>query len=79
MKRIAALRLASAIAFAALTLLLAGRMLWFLGLSVTNTLHYDQWPMLEEIRQHQSGQLGWSYLWAPYWGHRIVIPRLIFF
>ena len=52
-------------------------MLWFLHFSTSNALRNDQWPMLEEIREFNEGHVGWNYLWTPYWGHRIVFPRLI--
>jgi hypothetical protein len=70
-------RYAVAIVLAALVCVLIGRMLWFLHLSISNALRNDQWPMLEEIRAFRDGRVGWGYLWAPYWGHRIVLPRLI--
>ena len=70
-------RLFLAIAFAALTAVLIVRMLWLLDLSVSNALHNDQWIMLEEIRRFDEQKTDWTYLWAPYWGHRIVIPRLL--
>ena len=65
--------------FAAITVGLAARMLWYLKLSLTNALWVDQWAMLEELWQFHDGRSQVSYLWAPYWGHRILIPRLIFF
>jgi hypothetical protein len=54
------------------------RMFWYLHLTVSNVLHNDQWSMLEEMWRFQDGRFGWSYLWTPYWGQRIVLPRLIF-
>ncbi len=62
----------------ALTLLLAGRMLWYLFHSISNVPYADQWAMLEEIWHRRTGQTGWSYLWAPYWGQRMLLPRLAF-
>jgi hypothetical protein len=52
----------------------AARTLWFLFQSVTNVPYTDEWVMLDEIR----ARAGWSYLWAPYWGQRIIVPRLLF-
>lgn len=53
-------------------------MFWYLHLSMSNALRIDQWVMLEELWRFHDGRFGWSYLWTPYWGQRIVIPRLIF-
>lgn len=68
----------AAVAFGVLTAGLAIRMLWYLFHSWSNVPWRDQWPLLEEIRAFEEGRYGWSYLWAPYWGVRIVIPRLLF-
>ncbi len=63
---------------AALTLVLAYRTFWYLFHSVTNVPYWDQWVMLDEIRHVREGQSGWSYLWSPYWGQRLLLPRLLF-
>ncbi len=34
--------------------------------------------MLREIWDAREGRIGWSYLWSPYWGQRIPVPRLLF-
>ena len=39
---------------------------------------FDQWVMVDELRQHESGRPLWPIRWEPYWGHRLVIPHLIF-
>lgn len=70
-------RIATA-SFAALTLVLIARMFRYLHLSMSNALRIDQWVMLEELWRFHDGRFGWSYLWTPYWGQRIVIPRLLF-
>jgi hypothetical protein len=44
----------------------------------TNVPWWDQWAMVNELAQHQRGAPLWPVLWAPYWGHRLVIPRLLF-
>jgi hypothetical protein len=67
------------LAFAALaTLVLAGRTVFFLSQSLTTVPVTDQWSMLEEIWRFQTGEYHISYLWMPYWGHRLVVPRLLF-
>ncbi len=66
------------IAFAALTLVLLARMLQCLWLSITPVLVRDQWFMLDELQRLHQGKLHLGYLWTPYWGQRIVIPRLLF-
>jgi hypothetical protein len=66
------------VSFAALTAGLIARMFWYLHLSMSNALRIDQWVMLEELWRFHDGRFGLSYLWTPYWGQRIVIPRLIF-
>jgi hypothetical protein len=38
----------------------------------------DQWEFLQELAQHVRGEPLWPILWAPFWGHRFVIPRLLF-
>lgn len=53
-------------------------MFWYLHLAVTKALWVDQWTMLEEIWRFLDGRFGIGYLWAPYWGQRILIPRLVF-
>lgn len=39
----------------------------------------DEWAIIREFAAWQHGAPIWPILWAPYWGHRLVIPRLIFF
>ena len=39
----------------------------------------DQWAMLLDLARHEHGESLWSIVWPPYWGHRLVIPRLLFF
>ena len=39
----------------------------------------DEWFMVQEFALWKRGASLWSILWAPYWGHRLAIPRLIFF
>ena len=63
---------------ASLTLLLVCRTFWFLFHSVTNVPYADQWYMLEEIQRVREGHSRWTYLWSPYWGQRILLPRLVF-
>ncbi len=39
----------------------------------------DQWVVVQELERHAHGEPLWPILWAPYWGHRLVIPRMLFF
>jgi hypothetical protein len=72
-----AVQLATAL-FALLTLAMIVRMFWYLHLSISNVLRNDQWIELEEIWRFRDGRFGWGYLWTPYWGQRMVLPRLLF-
>ena len=38
----------------------------------------DQWEFVEELAQHGHGKPLWPILWSPFWGNRLVIPRLLF-
>ena len=62
-----------------LNCVLAARTFWYLFHSITNVPYSDQWVMLEEIWKRRAGLIGgWSYLWSPYWGQRMLLPRLCF-
>jgi hypothetical protein len=39
----------------------------------------DEWAMLQEFILYKRGASLSSILWSSYWGHRLVIPRLIIF
>jgi hypothetical protein len=39
----------------------------------------DEWPMLQQFIEYQHGSPLWPLLWASHWGHRFVIPRLVYF
>ena len=69
--------LAAALAYAAYTFWLIGRMFWFLHYSMTSAIRIDELAMMEEIRLFREGKYGIGYLWATYWGHRLLIPRLL--
>ena len=47
--------------------------------AITSVPWWDQWAMVDELASWQQGQPLGSVLWASYWGHRLVIPRLVFF
>ena len=64
---------------AALTALLAVRTYWYLFHAITNVPYTDGWVILDEIRRFRSGAAGWSIFWAPYWGQRNLLARLLFF
>ncbi len=55
-----------------------GRLLRAIPLAATQVPWVDEWVMLEEMWRFRDGRYGAGYLWTPYWGHRIVLPRLIF-
>jgi hypothetical protein len=39
----------------------------------------DEWAILQEFIFYKHGSHLFPILWSAYWGHRLVIPRLIFF
>lgn len=46
---------------------------------LTNTPWRDQWSFIGELEAlQQQGQALWPTLWAAHWGHRLVLPRLLF-
>ena len=44
----------------------------------TSMLWADQWVIVQDLEQLAQGHPLWPILWSPYWGHRLVIPRLLF-
>ncbi len=38
----------------------------------------DQWVVVQDVARRQAGEPLWPVVWTPYWGHRLVIPRLLF-
>jgi len=38
----------------------------------------DQWVVVQDLMRRAHGEPLWPILWSPYWGHRLVIPRLLF-
>ncbi|MGI8992619.1 MAG: hypothetical protein ACR2I2_23950 [Bryobacteraceae bacterium] len=46
--------------------------------SQTNVLWRDQWWFLGEMQSVDEGKNWAEVLWSPFWGHRSVIPRLLF-
>ena len=47
--------------------------------SITSVPYWDEWAMIQEYRAVHQGQPLWPVLWSCYWGHRMVIGRLVFF
>jgi hypothetical protein len=54
--------------------------------TITRILHahtrvpwLDEWAMIQEFILYKRGSPLFPILWSSYWGHRLVIPRLIFF
>jgi hypothetical protein len=39
----------------------------------------DEWAMIQEFVLYKRGSPLFPILWSSYWGHRLVVPRLIFF
>jgi len=39
--------------------------------------HCDDWSLLDILPIYYKGELAWEHLWASFWGHRIVVPRLL--
>jgi len=66
-------------AAAALTAVLVLRTFWYLFHSVTNAPYTDGWVIFDEIRRFREGALHWTFFWAPYWGQRNLVARLLFF
>jgi hypothetical protein len=47
--------------------------------AITSVPWWDEWGMIHEYAAVQHGQPLWPILWSSYWGHRMVVGRLIFF
>jgi hypothetical protein len=47
--------------------------------AITSVPWWDEWGMIQEYADVQHGQPLWPILWSSYWGHRMVVGRLIFF
>jgi hypothetical protein len=39
----------------------------------------DEWPFIQEFILYKRGSPLFPILWSSYWGHRLAIPRLVFF
>jgi hypothetical protein len=39
----------------------------------------DEWPILQQFIEYHNGSPLWPILWRSHWGHRFVIPRLVYF
>ena len=39
----------------------------------------DEWEVIQEFILYKQGNPLWPTLWASHWGHRFVVPRLVFF
>ncbi len=39
----------------------------------------DEWAMLQQFILYKHGASLWPILWSSHWGHRFVIPRLVYF
>jgi len=66
----------------ALALLVTLGMNWYTLVRVararTSVPWWDQWVVVQELAQHARGAPLWPTLWSLYYGHRMVIPRLLF-
>jgi hypothetical protein len=71
------LALAGLMFAALLTAVLAVHSYWYFAQACTNTPYWDQWLWIDEIRQFREGATKWTYLFAPYWGQRVISARLI--
>jgi hypothetical protein len=72
--------------FAALIVAASLATIGFNYFTVTRILHaptrvprLDEWAMIQEFILYKRGSPLFPILWSSYWGHRLVIPRLIFF
>lgn len=52
---------------------------WAVAQFRTNVLWRDQWWFLGELQSVYEGKSWAQILLSPYWGHRPVIPRLLFY
>jgi len=71
---------------AALMVAASAATLGFNCFTVTRILHartrvpwLDEWAMIQEFILYKRGSPLFPILWSSYWGHRLVIPRLVFF
>lgn len=73
-------RVVNLLLFAAglLTAIVTARTFWYFCHAATNAPVTDSWLMLDQVRSFREGDSGWTGLWAPYWGQRILVPRLLF-
>lgn len=39
----------------------------------------DEWAIVQQFIEYQHGSPLWPLLWRSHWGHRFVIPRLVYF
>src|ERR1051326_7807358 len=46
--------------------------------AVSNVPWGDQWVLIQELASHEQGRPLAPMLWSSYWGHRLVVLRLIF-
>jgi hypothetical protein len=61
------------------TLAVNARTLAHVPRAITSVPWWDEWALIQEYADARHGQPLWPILWSPYWGHRIVIGRLLFF
>jgi hypothetical protein len=47
--------------------------------AITRVPWWDEWAMIQEYADVLHGHALWPILWSAYWGHRMVVGRLIFF
>ena len=50
-----------------------------IGLGRTRVPWADEWAMIQEFIHYKHGDPLFPILWSSYWGHRLVIPRLVLF
>jgi hypothetical protein len=65
------------VALAAVTLYLNWITIWTVWSSKSEVPWRDQWVYLDDVKSILAGSIFSTSLWYPYWGHRLVITRLI--
>ena len=53
--------------------------LWQVFRGSTRVPWADEWAILQQFILYKHGASLWPILWSSHWGHRFVIPRLVFF
>jgi hypothetical protein len=61
----------------AATLAMNGHVIASIVRARTNVPWWDGWAMIHELMLYRQGQRLGAFLWPSYWGHRLIVPRLL--